>query len=391
MRRQRVRDQVSVLDCLVIGAGQAGLSAGRCLQREGLHFAILERGAAAGAEWARRAPDHKLFTPRYISKLPGLEMTGGPASQCPTNKEMGEYFADYAQLFDLPVRPNCNVIRLTRAHDTFVVDLADGTQIATHSVILANGSNQTPRIPAALADPISHCSTLSTGRNFWHNLPSAGSRVLVVGDGASGRQAALDYAHKGYDTTLCGTHRRLAPATVLGKSLFSWLLAARLLFADRDTLRAKLLSRLNPVPSKKALGGTTLRRAGIRYLPKLVKTLAAVDSDRKICAQAMFADKTVAHFDHITWCIGYTEDSPFNTFAPQSAAHWYTQGRGQTDVPGVFVTGRVWLTSRASELIVGAPHDAQRAVTAVVDYLENRQACDTSVSAHTSNSVNIHA
>lgn len=386
-----MRDQVKPFDCVIVGAGQAGLSAGRSLQIEGLNFVILERGDKPGAEWDRRAPDHLLFTPRSFSKLPGLPMADPSASGCPTNKEMGEYFEQYAKMFSIPVRTNSDVTEINHDGVLFFISLSDGTTITSHSVVLANGSNQMPLIPAALAEPVSSCSSQSTGRDFWRELPAAGSRVLVVGDGASGRQAALDYAARGYNTTLSGANRRLAPAKIIGKSLFFWLLYSRLLFADRDTLRAKLLRRLNPVPSKKALGDASLKAAGVTILPKLAKTLAAVDTKRKPCAQATFRDGTQANFDHITWCVGYTENSAFNGLADRQSPEWYTQGRGHTNVPGLFVTGRVWLSSRASELIIGAPHDAKRAVDAVIHHLAKRQGSEATITSRASESEKTHA
>lgn len=362
-----------ILDCLIIGAGQAGLAAGRLAQSGGIDFAILERGEAAGAEWARRAPDHLLFTPRALSKLPGLELSEGPKSGYPTNAEMARYFAQYAKAFDLPLRTGNAVTQLTRTAGLFNVQLADGTTLRAHAVVLANGSNQEPLVPAALAEPIRHCTTQSTARDFWQTPPAPGDRVLVVGDGASGRQIALDLAAKGHETLLAGADRRLAPARIFGRSLFAWLLSARLLRADRDTFRARLLRRLNPVPSKKALGEASLARAGVVRRPRLVSTMAALDRASAACGQAVFQDGSTAQFDHVVWCVGYTENSPFNSFAQGRLDSWYTEGRGKTDVPGLFVIGRCWLTSRASELVLGAPHDAERVMADVATHLSNRQ------------------
>ncbi|MFY0595220.1 MAG: NAD(P)/FAD-dependent oxidoreductase [Cognatishimia sp.] len=361
-----------ILDCLIIGAGQAGLSAGRLAQHTGLNFMILERGEAAGAEWSRRAPEHLLFTPRALSKLPGLDLIEGPASGYPSNSEMARYFTQYAITFDLPLRTGSTVTNLSRNAGLFVVQLADGTTLRSHTVVLANGSNQEPLVPASLAEPIRQCTTQGTARDFWQSLPAPGARVLVVGDGASGRQTALDFAGKGYETTLSGAGRRLAPAHLLGRSLFAWLLSARLLRADRDTFRARLLRKLNPVPNKKTLGDASLKQAGVVQRAKLIGTLASLDGTGKPCGQANFEGGSACHFDHIVWCVGYNENSPFNTFATGKLDSWYTDGRGKTDVPGLFVAGRRWLTSRASELVLGAPRDAERVMAQVELYLSSR-------------------
>jgi|GEM_PF-1395770 len=361
-----------IFDCLIIGAGQAGLAAGRLAQGAGLDFIILERGNAAGAEWQRRAPDQTLFTPRAMSQLPGLLMDEGAASGYPTNAEMARYFARYANTFDLPIQTECNVIGISRSADLFDVKLADDSVMSAHNLILANGANQTPLVPAKLAEPIRHCTTQTTARDFWTSAPSPDARVLIVGDGASGRQTALDFAARGHQTILSGVGRRLTPARILGHSLFKWLTIARLLHADRDTARAGLLRKLNPVPSKKALGDTALKKAGITLRPKLIETTAAINGKGTACGQASFADGTSQQFDHVVWCVGYIETSPFNQFAQGKSDGWYTEGRGLTEIPGLFVTGRCWLTSRASELILGAPRDAERIMSAVLSNLSCR-------------------
>ncbi|MEM9577075.1 MAG: NAD(P)-binding domain-containing protein [Pseudomonadota bacterium] len=376
-----MRRDPRILDCIIIGAGQAGLSAGRLAQGAGLDFLIVEKGEAAGQAWTERAPDHLLFTPRAISKLPGLLMSEGPQTGYPTNAEMARYFDSYARIFDLPLRTNCPVVRLSRVSGIFEIALEDGTMLSARTVVLANGSNQSPHVPAALAEPIAHCTTQTNARDFWQSKPKPGARVLVVGDGASGRQTALDHAAQGFDTQLAGIGRRLAPARIMGKSIFEWLLALRLLQADKDTARARLLRHLNPVPSKKALGNNALRDAGVELRPKLVSTMPALDTTGTTCGQATFSDGTVKFCDHIVWCVGYQEESPFNEAAIDKPEDWYTKGRGLTDLPGLFVTGRVWLTSRMSELILGAPVDAERAMNGVIRHLAQRASAKVGSSA----------
>ena len=62
---------VERFDTIVIGAGQAGLSAGAYLQRAGRSFLILDAGDRVGDTWRQRYDSLRLFTPpRYIG-LPG--------------------------------------------------------------------------------------------------------------------------------------------------------------------------------------------------------------------------------------------------------------------------------------------------------------------------------
>ena len=56
--------QTERFDTVVIGAGQAGLSAGYHLQRAGRSFVILDGDARIGDNWRRRYDSLRLFTPR---------------------------------------------------------------------------------------------------------------------------------------------------------------------------------------------------------------------------------------------------------------------------------------------------------------------------------------
>ena len=59
-------------EVIVIGGGQAGLSVGYHLQREGVPFVILDARARIGDTWRERWDSLRLFTPRRFNGLDGL-------------------------------------------------------------------------------------------------------------------------------------------------------------------------------------------------------------------------------------------------------------------------------------------------------------------------------
>ena len=65
-------------DVAVIGGGQAGLSIGYFLARQGRRFVILEAADSIGAAWRTRWESLLLFTPRRYSALAGLAFPGRP-------------------------------------------------------------------------------------------------------------------------------------------------------------------------------------------------------------------------------------------------------------------------------------------------------------------------
>jgi putative flavoprotein involved in K+ transport len=65
-------DAVERIDTVIIGAGQAGLSAGYHLQKRGMEFAILDADARIGDHWRDRWDSLKLYSPARWDSLPGF-------------------------------------------------------------------------------------------------------------------------------------------------------------------------------------------------------------------------------------------------------------------------------------------------------------------------------
>jgi len=72
--------QDSVLDVLVIGAGQSGLAIGRQLQQRGRSFLIVDAGPEIGHVWRSRWDSLTLFT---AARYSGLPFPGDPHSYPP--------------------------------------------------------------------------------------------------------------------------------------------------------------------------------------------------------------------------------------------------------------------------------------------------------------------
>src|SRR5687768_3146996 len=104
---------------VIIGGGQAGLSMGYHLKRAGVPFLILDANARTGDSWRNRWDSLKLFTPAYADGLDGMPFPA-PAHSFPTKDEMADYLATYAARFDLPIRHNARVQRLTRGQHGYL-------------------------------------------------------------------------------------------------------------------------------------------------------------------------------------------------------------------------------------------------------------------------------
>ena len=90
-------------DTVVIGGGQAGLTAGYYLSQQDESFVILDANDRVGDAWRKRWDSLRLFTPATFSALPGYRSRGRSWSY-PTKDELADYLEDYAARFDLPVQ-----------------------------------------------------------------------------------------------------------------------------------------------------------------------------------------------------------------------------------------------------------------------------------------------
>ena len=133
-------------DVAVIGAGQAGLAMGYFLKRGERRFVILERAGGIVPAWRERWDSLTLFTPRRYSALPGVPFPGEPYGY-PTRDEVIAYFERYAETFELPVELNSEVKKLERGDDGLFRLERDGRTITADQVVVATGPFQTPYVP----------------------------------------------------------------------------------------------------------------------------------------------------------------------------------------------------------------------------------------------------
>lgn len=71
----------TLLDVIVVGAGQAGLAVAQQLAaRDDLRIVVLEAGAEIGEVWRGRWDSLTLFTPAEYCSLPGLAFPASPGT-----------------------------------------------------------------------------------------------------------------------------------------------------------------------------------------------------------------------------------------------------------------------------------------------------------------------
>ncbi len=335
------------LDILIIGAGQAGLALGYHLKTTPFAFQIVDCHRRIGDSWRKRYASLVLFTPRTYSALPGLRVSGDPEGY-PTKDDMADYLESYASHFKLPVLADTPIRRLEPTDEGFRATTGTGETIDARAVVLATGAYQTPVVPPIARQLAADVVQLSP-ESYTTPAQIPTGPVLVVGDGASGRQIARELAatHRVFLAT--GRPRRVSPERILGKSLFWWMDKLGLVKASRESAVGKYLMKVDPFPGK-ALGLKQLGRQGAVVVGRLLQV------DGK---QVTFADGEPTAVETVIWATGYQEHTDWIAIpeAKDAEAHLLHQ-RGISPVPGLYLIGRSWQWTRGSALLTGVGDDA---------------------------------
>ncbi len=179
-----VAPAVDILDSIVIGAGQAGLSSSHHLRRLGIAHVVLDADDAPGGAWQHRWDALTMQDVHGVAELPGS--VPPPRTTEQANRAVPAYFAGYERAHELPVIRPVYVDRVTDDEGILVVHAGDRSW-RTRTLINATGTWTQPFLP--------HYPGMETflGEQF-HTVDYPGpehlrgKRVLVVGGGASAVQ-----------------------------------------------------------------------------------------------------------------------------------------------------------------------------------------------------------
>ena len=180
-------------EIVVIGAGQAGLSAAYHLRQRGLSpirgFVALDQSPAPGGAWQFRWPSLTLSTVNRIHDLPGMRFSDAVdtgATEVQAAVAVPRYFAAYEKAYELPVYRPVKVTVVCDRGDRFRIE-TDVINVSARGIINATGTWETPYIPEYPgADRFGgrqlHTRDYRTAEEF------RGRHVVVVGAGISAIQ-----------------------------------------------------------------------------------------------------------------------------------------------------------------------------------------------------------
>ena len=134
-----------MIDCVVIGGGQAGLAASYHLRRRGIEHVVFERGRVAETWRTARWDGFHLNTPNWATQLPGLERSGVDPDAFASLPEVIGLLEGYCDRIDAPLQTGVSVAGLRRRRGMFELDIA-GDRVQARSVVVATGAFQQPTL-----------------------------------------------------------------------------------------------------------------------------------------------------------------------------------------------------------------------------------------------------
>ena len=175
---------------IIIGAGQAGLSAAGTLHRRGLvpgqDFAVLDGNEGPGGAWRHRWQALTLGRAHGVHDLPGFPLEN-PDTWRPASQVVSEYYGAYENHLDLAVIRPAKVQAVTQIHDDVFYLSTGAGDFTASAVINATGTWETPHIPHYPG--LEHFSGTQWHTKTFRDVEDfADQRVLVVGGGASATQ-----------------------------------------------------------------------------------------------------------------------------------------------------------------------------------------------------------
>lgn len=400
-------------DVIIIGAGQAGLSASAELRTKGVDHVVLERGQI-GERWRNeRWNSLRLLTPNLMTRLPGRSYAGPNPKGFMHKDDLVSYLTDYAAWLRAPIREHAAVERLSRLGDGYRVECGAGT-FAARALIIATGACDRPRLPSWAQNLAPHIDQITT-RDYKSPDQLAQGGVLVVGAAATGVQLADEIHAAGHEVTIAAGRHLALPRQYRGRDIMEWMEDAGLLDVARDqtvttgralhqpsvqligsdlprdvSLAGLSAQDIRPISRVVGADGVHLHLAGdlaenmAKAQAAMTRTLDRIDAH--IVARGLQTPKRIrpnaprfvpsgqqtldldrAGISTVLWATGFSRDYSWIDLPVLTAHGELRETGGILEAPGLYALGLPFMRTRSSANLSGIAKDA----AAITDHLAN--------------------
>ncbi|PKH85060.1 NAD(P)/FAD-dependent oxidoreductase [Psychrobacter sp. 4Bb] len=375
------KSSTKIFDVIVIGGGQAGLAVGYYLRRAKLDFIILDNQDQSGGAWQRFWPSLRLFSPAWMSSLPGRLMPSSKDGKSPHRDDVLSYFADYEQRYQLPIYRPYEVKSVQRDDENDCLRVSDGHYTClAKAVVSATGTWSNYYIP----DIEGQQDYLGEQRHSAHYDGPEGykdKRVLVVGGGNSGAQIYAELVQVADASWVTLEPPQFLPDDVDGRALFERA-TARIMSNKSST--HKVIDNEddgNNSNDRSDNDSNNTNAANIEGNIVMMPPIKKVRDKGLLTTRPMFShltkqgvvwpDGTEESIDAIIWCTGF--EPTLEHLASLGVIE--EDGKILTEQGQALKEPRLWLfgygdwASPASATIIGAGRSARENVPALLDFL----------------------
>jgi putative flavoprotein involved in K+ transport len=396
---------------IVVGGGQAGLSASYWLSRAGLDHIVFEKKTAMNKWWSERWDAFCLVTPNWQCQLPGHAYDGPDPNGFMVKAQILDYLEAFRQRVNPPIRENVEVLSVEKEATGFKVKTAAGACTAD-AVFLATSLYGTPSVPHFSNQIPQSILQLHTA-DYRNPTALPDGSVVVVGSGQSGAQIAEDVHLAGRKVHLVTGNAPRCARFYRGRDVVDWLWDIgqyEITVADdgmghkrHDTnhyltgrdggrdidLRVfaqqgmALYGRLSNVGGGRMIFDANLR-ANLDEADRVYNGINAL-IDKHIARTEVSAplaepykpvwqpdrestelDLIAAGVSTVIWATGFAPDWSYVHLPIFDKTGYPTNRRGVTSVPGVYVLGLPWLWTWGSGRFLSVGRDAEAVVNAEV-------------------------
>ncbi len=392
---------------VVVGGGQAGLSASHYLKKHGIDHVVFERKTVAHKWKSERWDAFCLVTPNWQCQLPDHPYDGPDPHGFMVKEEIVAYVDRFVKKVDAPVFEGTSVTSIEKTGDILTIVSTAGT-VTADSVVLATSLYSRPFIPRAAERLSDHITQIHTAdyRNP-AQLPPGG--VIVVGSGQSGCQIAEDLHLAGRKVHMVTGNAPRCARFYRGRDVVDWLadIGQYDITIAHDGMSKKKHDTNHYLTGrdggrdidlrKFALEGMALygRMTGVvagkmLFEPNLKRNLDGADRvynginaliDRHIAEKGIDApegepyvplwepesettelDLQAEGITGVIWATGFTPDWSYVGLPIFDGTGYPVQQRGITGVDGVYVLGLPWLWTWGSGRFLAVGKDAEHVV-----------------------------
>lgn len=336
-----------MLDFVVIGAAQAGLSMAYYLQKHQKNILVVDKASEIGASWLERWDSLRLFTPSEFNDLPGMAFPA-PKGHYPSKYEVADYFKTYVEKFNFPIQLNTFVAQIKRVNNYFLIK-CNTHEIKTKGVVVATGPFHIPFIPSFSCRISPDIYQIHSSAYKNPNQLKKGP-VLVVGDGDSGFQILDEISACGHKTYFSGSTKvSVLPQEFLNKTLWWWLTRLGYLRIKRESWLGKRASN-----SKQPIIGTPVKQ--ILKRKNVIPIGYALDASEKLI---MAEKRKLGDVHNVIWATGYRPHFSWIEELVLRKDGYPEHVRGISSLKHLYFIGLPWLNTRGSATLGGIKKDAK--------------------------------